>query len=150
MTTEIIRYNTEDECFGELVKIRIEAMRDSLEAIGRFDPVRAEERLKNTFRSDDCYLVIINRQIVGFFIYFLDDEFIKLEHLYILKSFQGFGLGAKCLNIIKDEALLLNRSIRLFALKNSPSNNFYKNHGFILVKEEEFDNIYECCPKVLK
>lgn len=143
MITEIIRYNSVDKCFVELVQIKIEAMRDSLEAIGRFDTARAEERLINTFRSDDCYLIINKQQIVGFFIYFEDDEFIKLEHLYVVKSFQGAGLGTKCLNVLKDEALHFNKPIRLFALKHSPSSIFYKRHGFIQIWKDVIDNVYE-------
>ncbi len=39
--------------FDELVAIRITAMRDSLERVGRFDPERARERLRKSIAEDE-------------------------------------------------------------------------------------------------
>ena len=41
-----------DADLDELVALRVEAMRESLERVGRFDPVRAGERLRASFSAE--------------------------------------------------------------------------------------------------
>ncbi|RMN79860.1 hypothetical protein ALQ56_05513, partial [Pseudomonas syringae pv. papulans] len=43
---DITLVTVQPEDFETLVAIRIEAMRESLERVGRFDPVRARERFR--------------------------------------------------------------------------------------------------------
>ena len=43
--------------FEALLAIRIEAMRDSLERLGRFDPERARARLRSTFRPEHTWII---------------------------------------------------------------------------------------------
>ena len=40
-----------------LADIRVAAMRPSLEAAGRFDPVRARRRFRDTFEPSDTYKI---------------------------------------------------------------------------------------------
>ena len=47
---------------------------------------------------------------------------------------------------VKEAAVYTGLPIRLGALKQSESNNFYKNRGFVLTHQEEWDNYYEFSP----
>lgn len=49
-----------------LVALRIEAMRESLERIGRFDPVRARERFAGSFDPASTRHIVLDGQRVGF------------------------------------------------------------------------------------
>jgi hypothetical protein len=51
-----------------LATLRIEAMRESLERIGRFDPVRARERFLVSFAPEQTRHVIVDGERVGFFV----------------------------------------------------------------------------------
>ncbi|MEK1834555.1 MAG: GNAT family N-acetyltransferase, partial [Pseudomonas sp.] len=49
-----------------LVAIRIEAMRESLERVGRFDPVRARERFLGGFEAHNTHYIEVSGERVGF------------------------------------------------------------------------------------
>ena len=42
----------------ELVSLRIVAMRESLERVGRFDPARARQRLADSFYPSDTWMIL--------------------------------------------------------------------------------------------
>lgn len=52
--------------FESLVAIRTEAMRESLERLGRFDPVRARERLRSGFAPEHTHHIDVSGERVGF------------------------------------------------------------------------------------
>ena len=45
--------------FDELASLRIAAMRESLERVGRFDPERARERLRATFDPMHTHGIVV-------------------------------------------------------------------------------------------
>ena len=49
----VVLVPTQQSDLDDLVAIRIEAMRESLERVGRFDPVRARERFVSGFEARD-------------------------------------------------------------------------------------------------
>ena len=51
---------TSESDFEELLEIRIECMRESLTAIGRFNPQRARERLQNSFQPSETQFISLN------------------------------------------------------------------------------------------
>lgn len=48
-----------------LVQMRIDAMRESLERIGRFEPRRARDRFVSSFDSALCKLIVVDGVSVG-------------------------------------------------------------------------------------
>jgi GNAT superfamily N-acetyltransferase len=126
----------------ELIFLRIEAMRDSLERIGRFDPVRARERFLSTFSPERTRHILLKGARVGFVVVKQQDEGLLLDHLYVHPSFQGQGIGSAVLMHVFAEAKISSQSIRVGALRNSDSNRFYVRHGFQLVEQAEYDNYY--------
>src|SRR5687767_8248527 len=132
--------------FDELASLRIAAMRESLERVGRFDPERARERLRATFDPMHTHGIVVGGQRVGFFATRMTEDELWLDHLYIHPSFQGRGLGSAVLAIVADMAEELGRPLLVGALKESRSNDFYQKHGFQFSHEGEWDNYYRRDP----
>ena len=125
-----------------LVAIRIEAMRESLERIGRFDPVRARERFLNGFDSRNTRHIEVAGERIGFVVLRHHLKELLLDHLYVRPNAQGSGVGSAVLMQIFKEADAAARPIRVGALKESASNRFYIRHGFQFVESGEFDHYY--------
>ena len=128
--------------FRSLVVIRIEAMRESLERIGRFDPVRARERFRSGFLPEHTSHVVVGSQKVGFLVTKPQEQHLLLDHLYIRPAYQSRGIGAKVLQFVFAQAESLCLPVKVGALRESESNHFYARHGFQLVEQGEFDNYY--------
>jgi GNAT superfamily N-acetyltransferase len=125
-----------------LVGIRIAAMRESLQRIGRFDPQRARERFASGFEPQNTRHINYSGERVGFVATKRLAEHLHLEHLYVLPAWQGRGIGATVLARVFTEANASNLPVRVGALRESASNRFYTRHGFLLVEQTEFDNYY--------
>lgn len=82
--------------FDALLAIRIEAMRDSLERLGRFDPERARARLRATFRPDHTWFIERDGARIGFYALRPDGDGLRLDHLYVVPAAQGWGWAARC------------------------------------------------------
>lgn len=125
-----------------LVALRIEAMRESLERIGRFDPARARQRFLSGFSPAHTRHIEAGGLRVGFVVAKPQPESMLLDHLYIRPGSQGRGIGAKVLARVIEEASALGLPVRVGALRGSDSNRFYQRHGFRLAGQDEFDNHY--------
>jgi N-acetylglutamate synthase-like GNAT family acetyltransferase len=133
-----------------LVQIRIEAMRESLERIGRFDPQRARERFLSSFDPDFCRFVLMDGETVGFVVVKPTVDALVLEHLYIAPVHQGKGTGATVLEAIFADADAQGVPVKVGALRGSDSNRFYQRHGFMQVEEAEWDIYYVRAPRVMQ
>lgn len=125
-----------------LVAIRIEAMRESLERVGRFDPVRARKRFASSFSPEHTRHVVTDGERVGFVVVKSHAGELLLDHLYIRPGSQRRGIGAAVLALVFAEADAMALPVRVGALRESASNRFYLRHGFRLVDRGEFDNHY--------
>lgn len=125
-----------------LVAIRIAAMRESLERIGRFDPQRARERFLASFDPALCRFIEVDGVQSGFIQIRPQEDHWLLDHLYILPEHQGKGIGAAVLQDVSASADAQRMSIRLGALRGSDSNRFYQRYGFIQTDEAEWDIYY--------
>jgi len=130
-----------DELEG-LVDVRIEAMRESLERIGRFDPERARQRFASGFVPELTRHIVVHEERVGFVTVRPAAESLVLDHLYVRPQHQGRGIGSVVLGIVFREADAAGLPIRVGALRGSASNRFYLRHGFIQVEEAEWDVYY--------
>ncbi|WP_332610189.1 GNAT family N-acetyltransferase [Achromobacter sp. ESBL13] len=128
--------------FDALADIRVQAMRDSLERVGRFDPARARERLRANFHPDCTWWIEHAGQRVGFYALRPDGQGLRLDHLYLVPTAQGQGLGGRVLQRILDDADSQGRPVSVGALRGSDSNRFYRRHGFVQTAESEWDIDY--------
>lgn len=125
-----------------LVQLRLEAMRESLERIGRFDAARSRQRFVQSFVPELTRHVLLGGERVGFVVVKPTPEGATLEHLYVRPAHQGRGIGAAVLAIVCAEADRRAAPLRVGALRGSDSNHFYQRHGFLRVEEGEWDIYY--------
>jgi GNAT superfamily N-acetyltransferase len=124
--------------FEAMLALRIVALRESLERLGRFNPDVARARLQSQFRPEWMQHLVVGGERVGYFTVEPRDGDLRLHHLYLMPAAQGQGIGAWVLDRIKAE----RRPITLAALRGSRANVFYLRHGFKVVEEQEFDIEY--------
>lgn len=141
MKIEILQARDEDG--EELTELRVAAMRESLEAVGRFEPQRARERFLNNFDPQITFRILSGSKLVGFYALQERESYFWLDHLYVDASLQDRGVGSQVMEIIKNIARARKKSIRLGALKESKANAFYRNHGFVEQEQKEWDIYYE-------
>jgi GNAT superfamily N-acetyltransferase len=133
--------------FDELVALRIAAMRESLERIGRFDPDRARERLRNSFHPQHTQFILLDGQRVGFYTFRPASDGFHLDHLYVHPDSQSRGIGSCVIQHLLSQSDARQVPVHLGALRNSPSNCFYQRHGFVKKTEDEWDIYYVRLPK---
>jgi ribosomal protein S18 acetylase RimI-like enzyme len=138
--------------FDELAALRLATMRESLERVGRFDPARAVERFRSTFRPADTRRIVVAgvaAGCVGFWAERVDAadaapfHAMRIEHFYLDARFQNRGLGSAVLRGLLNDAPNGVRLFRVGALRESDANRFYQRHGFVKVSEDEWDIAYE-------
>lgn len=134
---------------GDLAELRARAMRPSLEAVGRFDPQRVRARFLETFDPACTWRLVDGEGMrVGVIVVRARDDHLLLDHLYVDPDHQGRGHGAEALAQVQADAARRRLPVRLGALKDSPSNAFYRRHGFAPAGATEWDNHYVWHPPV--
>ena len=142
-TTLAIKFTAANIADGQaLAELRVDAMRESLERIGRFDPERARQRLLASFVPENTRHVLVADEPVGFVAVTRRDDGHHLDHLYVHPDEQGRGIGSAVLALIFAEVDALGEDLHVVALRDSASNRFYLRHGFVFVKEEPWDLYY--------
>ena len=79
--------------FEDLLALRIAAMRESLERLGRFDPERAQPA-RATFRPEYTRAIELEGKRVGFYALRPDGDGLRLDHLYLHPSSQAGAWAA--------------------------------------------------------
>jgi GNAT superfamily N-acetyltransferase len=125
-----------------LVQIRIEAMRESLDRIDRFDPQRARDRFLSSFDPAFCRFIVVDGISVGFVLAKPTNDHLALEHLYVVPEQQGKGIGSAVLDSLFADADSRSIPVKVGALRDSDSNRFYQQHGFLKIDEAEWDIYY--------
>ncbi|KQV48886.1 hypothetical protein ASC95_19455 [Pelomonas sp. Root1217] len=121
-----------------MLSIRMEALRESLERLGRFNPEVARARLRSQFRPEWMQHLVVDGERVGYFTVEPREGELRLHHLYLRPAAQGQRIGAWVLDQVKSRGL----PITLAALRESRANDFYRRHGFKVVEEQDFDIEY--------
>ena len=121
-------------------------MRASLERLGRFDPGRARARFLDGFEPAHTRFVLAGGERVGFVVVRPDGDDLLLDHLYVLPSAQGRGIGAAVMADVLARADARHARVRLGALRGSDANRFYLRHGFVQVGQGEWDIHYVRAP----
>lgn len=131
-----------DGDFEALAALRLQAMRDSLQALGRYDPVRSRERLLAGFRAELARHILVDERRVGFYLLDTGSAAWRLQHLYLLPEACGQGIGARVMAGLCERARRAGASLTLSALKGSSSNHFYLAQGFVPIGASEWDIDY--------
>ncbi len=128
--------------FEKLAALRVAAMRESLERVGRFDPERSRARLQRSFYPEHSAFIVADEQRIGFYTFRPAPNGLHLDHFYLLPEWQGRGLGSRVLRKLLTHADAWQVPIYLGALRESPANHFYQRHGFVPAEETEWDIHY--------
>ena len=130
--------------FESMLALRVDAMRPSLERVGRFDLARSRERLSAGFVVPFMHHIVLDGdQRVGFVTLKPEGgDALRLDHLYLRTGFQGLGIGEWVLAWAKSQARSQQLDIKLTALVRSDANRFCLRHGFVLEGEEGVDLHY--------
>lgn len=132
---------------GRLATIRVQAMRPSLEAVGRFDEDRARQRFLNGFDPRDTTILWEGPdEIAGFFVVRQRVDHLYLDHLYIAPRHQGRRLGRGVIDAVKVQARSKGLPIKLVALNTSPAIRFYLRCGFVPLSQDALDTVFEWHP----
>ena len=135
-----------EDDFEALLSLRMAAMRQSLQRLGRFDPQRARERLGRAFEPAHTRHILLGGERVGFVVLLplLDARppHLVLDHLYIAPPAQRQGVGSWVMAQVLDEADSRGLPLRVAAQRLSDANRFYQRHGFELQHETEWDLHY--------
>ncbi|MGJ8673793.1 GNAT family N-acetyltransferase [Rubritalea sp.] len=91
LTTE----QSKDEDFDSLVELRLSAMKESLEAIGRFDRARSIDRFRSSFSPENTRKIKREGVLIGFVAITEHQDHLYLDHLYIDPEFQSLGFGSQ-------------------------------------------------------
>lgn len=126
-----------------LADLRVAAMKDSLEAAGRFDPARARERFLAVFSPDTTWKIVQRGKVAGFYSLKTESDHLWLNDLYIDSVSQSSGIGSIVIERVKRQAETSGLPIRLGALRGSMANAFYLHHGFLPTHEDAWDIYYE-------
>lgn len=125
--------------FDELVGLRIAAMRESLERVGRFDP----EQMRASFLPECTEFILLERRWVGLCtLRPVAAGSFHLDHLHVHPDCQSRGVGSFALRRLLAVADARQVPVRLGALRESASNRFYQRHGFVKTGEDECDVYY--------
>lgn len=104
------------------------------EFLSLLDPVTLTERARA--HTDNTFVAAVGETVVGFISYLQKSrEFVSVKPsaeivaLYVLKEYQGYGIGKSLLNAAQNE--LTEKNIILFVLKgNEKAIGFYEHIGF--------------------
>lgn len=129
---------------GEILAcLRDRAMRESLENVGRYDPIRVKQRFLSNFNPQNTKKILVGDKLVGFFVALELEDHIYLDHLYIDPDHQSQNIGSTILKEVKSLSKKTNKPIRLGALIQSKANQFYIANGFKETHQGEHDIYYE-------
>lgn len=128
--------------FEALHALRLRAMRESLERLGRYDPAHARKRLAAGFAPEQTQHIVVSGARVGFVVLKRLSHALRLDHLCIDPSAQRRGVGSAVLRWACAQADAELLPLELVALKGSDANRFYLRHGFVEVGEGEWDIDY--------
>lgn len=134
--------------FERLFEIRLQAMRESLERIGRFDPERARIRFRGSFRPEHTRLILdLSGQLIGCVAFGPHDGALLLEHFYLVPEAQGRGIGRTVLRQLLAEADAAGLPARLDVLRESDAKRLYERQGFVETHRDELDIYMERLPE---
>jgi GNAT superfamily N-acetyltransferase len=132
----------DDGDFEALLALRIAAMREGLERLGRFEPDRVRERLGRSFSPANTRHILMDGQRVGFLAVTRGESLWRLDHLYVDPACAGRGIGGWALVQVLNAADKESVAVALTALKRSDAQRFYERHGFRRVDESDWDAHY--------
>lgn len=131
-----LRPSTSDDG-GWIAELRAIVLRDDLDRLGIYDPVRVRRRFLDAFDPACTHVIVVDGRDAGSIALRPDiDGAIWIEHFYLDAGMQGQGIGRGVL-----ERMLSGRTetFRLDVLQGSPARRLYERFGFVVDSEDPID-----------
>ena len=116
-----------------IVELRANVLRDDLERLGRFDPVRVRERFRAAFDPVSTRVIVVDGRDAGSIAVRAAEDATWIEHFYLDAAVQGRGVGGGVLDVVLREP----GTYRLNVLQGSPARRLYERYGFEPYEEDE-------------
>jgi len=118
-----------------IAELRAVVLRNDLERLGRFDPVRVRERFVTAFDATLTRIIVVEGADAGSIAVRPAEDGDWIEHFYLDPSLQGRGIGGSVLRSV----LTGPGPFRLNVLQGSRARHLYERHGFASVAEDDVD-----------
>jgi GNAT superfamily N-acetyltransferase len=123
-----------------LTELRATVLRADLERLGRYDPHRVRQRLRDSFSPEFTSIVLVDGTLGGSItLRPAADGRGLLEHFYLAPQRQGRGLGSAVLKTVLDRTDASDRTVVLDVLQGSAARRLYERHGFVVESEDPID-----------
>ncbi|MET0977217.1 MAG: GNAT family N-acetyltransferase [Paeniglutamicibacter terrestris] len=121
-----------------IAELRAVVLKNDLERLDRYDPVRVRQRFLNEFRPEHTKIITLDGLAAGSLALRPTSDSQWIEHFYIDPQHQGKGLGGSVLaDLIRRHADI--RPFRLNVLAGSPAQRLYLRHGFVVDTSDPID-----------
>lgn len=122
-----------------VAELRAEVMRPDLERLGRYDPHRVRQRLRDGFVPAHTRVIEVDGAFAGCVALRPAGDASWLEHFYLASRAQGAGIGTAVLRELLERCDRDGVRVRLNVLRGSPARRLYERHGFVLESEDPVD-----------
>lgn len=129
----------EDADVEQIAELRAVTMRPDLERLGRFDPDRVRQRLRNGFAAEHTWVIEIEGGFAGCVALRPDVDAHWLEHFYLDPRWHGKGIGSAVLGTLLERCDREHLVVRVNVLHGSRARWLYERHGFTAVTETPVD-----------
>lgn len=126
-----------------VAELRAEVLRADLERLGRYDPRRVRQRLRDGFEPACTWVIEVGGAFAGCVALRPDADAgcHWLEHFYLDARLQGGGIGSGVLRELLERC---DRDggvpvVRLNVLQGSPARRLYERYGFVVESEDAVD-----------
>lgn len=122
-----------------IAELRAIVMRPDLERLGRFDPHRVRQRLRDSFSPEHTCVIESGGGFAGCVTLRPAADGQWLEHFYLDPRLQGRGLGSTVLRSLLERTDAEGATVRLDVLQGSSARRLYERHGFAVEAEDPID-----------
>ncbi|WP_425508628.1 GNAT family N-acetyltransferase [Streptomyces genisteinicus] len=122
-----------------VAEIRARVMRPDLERLGRYDPHRVRQRLRDGFEPAHTWTVLVSGEVAGCVALRPEGDAYWLEHFYLVPALQGRGVGSAVLRGLLARCDAERATARLNVLAGSPAARLYERHGFAVESADAVD-----------
>ncbi|MFD3589417.1 GNAT family N-acetyltransferase [Streptomyces sp. NPDC058683] len=122
-----------------VAELRAVVLRDDLERLGRYDPRRVRQRLRDGFDAAHTWVIEAGGAFAGCVALRPAADAHWLEHFYLAPHVQGAGIGSGVLRELLERCDRDGVRVRLNVLRGSAAQRLYERHGFTVETEDPVD-----------
>jgi GNAT superfamily N-acetyltransferase len=124
---------------GAVAELRAVVLRDDLERLGRYDPRRVRQRLRDGFDAAHTWVIEVGGVFAGCVALRPAADAHWLEHFYLAPDAQGAGIGSGVLRELLERCDRDGVRVRLNVLRGSAAQRLYQRHGFTVETADPVD-----------